>query len=188
MKCSRSVLPRQVRTTLSRSTAARFSIPALDGALEAAWAIAEPLISIGKPLDIQITATDNGLDVDVRGSGPLPAAMIAMLSRVAEQHRLARLTRHGELVLMRNPPSIAIGAAQVMLPPGSFLQATVAGEEALAALVTGTLQARQAHRRSVLRGRAVRAAACGKVANFGIRQRCAARSRRCRRRRHRPPD
>ena len=49
--------------------------PALDGALEAAWAIAETLIAIGKPLDIQVTATDNGLDVDVRGSGPLPTAL-----------------------------------------------------------------------------------------------------------------
>ena len=111
--------------------------PGLDGALEAAWALAEPLISAGKPLDIQITATDNGLDVDVRGSGPLPAAMIAKLSRVAEQHRLARLTRHGELVLMRAPPTIAVGTARVTLPPGSFLQATVVGEETLAALVAG---------------------------------------------------
>jgi 23S rRNA (uracil1939-C5)-methyltransferase len=111
--------------------------PGLSGALDAGWAIAEPLISIAKPLDIQMTATDNGLDVDVRGSGPLPAKMIATLSRLAEQHRLARLTRHGELVLMRTPPTIAIGAARVNLPPGSFLQATVAGEEALAALVTG---------------------------------------------------
>jgi 23S rRNA (uracil1939-C5)-methyltransferase len=110
--------------------------PGLGGALDAAWAVAEPLISIGKPLDIQITATDSGLDVDVRGSGALPAAMIAALSRVAEQHCLARLTRHGELVLMRTPPTIPIGAAQVTLPPGSFLQATVAGEEALAALVS----------------------------------------------------
>jgi 23S rRNA (uracil1939-C5)-methyltransferase len=110
--------------------------PGLSGALDAGWAIAEPLISIGKPLDIQITATDNGLDIDMRGSGPLPAATIAMLSRVAEQHRLARLTRHGELVLMRAPPTIAVGAARVTLPPGSFLQATTAGEEALAALVS----------------------------------------------------
>jgi 23S rRNA (uracil1939-C5)-methyltransferase len=111
--------------------------PGLGGALEAAWALAEPLMTARKPLDIQITATDNGLDVDVRGSGPVPAKMIAALSRTAEQHRLARLTRHGELVLMRTPPTIAIGAARVTLPPGSFLQATVAGEEALAALVTG---------------------------------------------------
>ena len=109
--------------------------PGLSGALDAGWAVAEPLISIGKPLDVQITATDSGLDIDVRGSGPLPAQTIATLSRVAEQHRLARLTRHGELVLMRTPPTITIGTAQVTLPPGSFLQATVAGEETLAALV-----------------------------------------------------
>jgi 23S rRNA (uracil1939-C5)-methyltransferase len=109
--------------------------PGMSGAIEAGWAIAEPLISIGKPLDIQITATDTGLDVDVRGSGRLPAAMIAKLSGIAEQHRLARLTRHGELVLMRTPPVIGIGPAQVALPPGSFLQATVAGEETLAELV-----------------------------------------------------
>src|SRR5216684_7224983 len=111
--------------------------PGLTGGLDAAWALAEPLIRIGKPLDIQITATSTGLDVDVRGSGPLPANMIAALSRLAEQHRLARLTRHGELVLMRTPPSIMIGTARLILPPGSFLQATAAGEEALAALVSG---------------------------------------------------
>jgi 23S rRNA (uracil1939-C5)-methyltransferase len=109
--------------------------PGLSGALDAAWAIAEPLKPTGKPLDLQFTATDNGLDVDVRGSGPLPSGMIATLSRIAEQHDLARLTRHGELVLMRSPPTIGIGTAQVTLPPGSFLQATVAGEQALAALV-----------------------------------------------------
>ena len=85
--------------------------PALDGALDAAWALAEPLISSGKPLDIQITATDNGLDVDIRGSGPLKPAMVATLSRVAEKHRLARLTRHGEMVLMRSAADAENGAA-----------------------------------------------------------------------------
>jgi 23S rRNA (uracil1939-C5)-methyltransferase len=109
--------------------------PGLAGALDAARAIADLLKPVGKPLDIQVTAASNGLDVDVRGTGPLPTAMIASLSRLAEQHRLARLTRHGELVLMRTPPVIAVGTAQVVLPPGSFLQATAAGEETLAALV-----------------------------------------------------
>jgi 23S rRNA (uracil1939-C5)-methyltransferase len=109
--------------------------PGLHGALDAARALAELLKPTTKPLDIQVTATTGGLDVDVRGSGPLPSAMIATLSRMAEQYRLARLTRHGELVLMRTPPVVGIGTAQVTLPPGSFLQATTAGEEALAALV-----------------------------------------------------
>jgi len=109
--------------------------PALDGALDAAWAIAEVLRPMRKPLDIQFTATRGGLDVDVRGSGPVNAAMTAKLSTIAQAHRLARLTRPGELVLLRNPPVVAMGAAEVTLPPGSFLQATAAGEETLAALV-----------------------------------------------------
>jgi 23S rRNA (uracil1939-C5)-methyltransferase len=109
--------------------------PGLAGALDAAWALAEPLTVIGKPRDIQITATDSGLDVDIRGSGPLPAALVTSLSNVAAKHRLARLTRHGELVLMRQAPVVTMGKARVSLPPGSFLQATVAGEETLAALV-----------------------------------------------------
>jgi 23S rRNA (uracil1939-C5)-methyltransferase len=109
--------------------------PALAGALDAARALADVLKPVSKPLDIQVTAASNGLDVDVRGSGPLPTAMIATLSRLAEQHRLARLTRHGELVLMRTPPVVEMGTAKVTLPPGSFLQATAAGEEALARLV-----------------------------------------------------
>lgn len=112
--------------------------PALSGALDAAWALAEPMLPAirgGKPLDIQVTATENGLDMDVRGSGPLPPSMIATLSAVAEKNRLARLTRHGELVLMRSAPIVTMGTAQVTLPPGSFLQATSAGEERLATAV-----------------------------------------------------
>jgi 23S rRNA (uracil1939-C5)-methyltransferase len=109
--------------------------PGLAGALEAAWALAEPLKPTGKPLDIQITATEGGLDVDIRGSGPLKAQLVTALSRVAERHRLARLTRHGELVLLRNAPVMTVGPARVTLPPGSFLQATAAGEDILARLV-----------------------------------------------------
>ncbi|MBI5130541.1 MAG: class I SAM-dependent RNA methyltransferase [Rhodopseudomonas palustris] len=114
--------------------------PALSGAIEAAWALAETLTLIGKPLDIQVTACENGLDVDVRGSGPLPPKMIGALSQLAEQHKLARLTRHGELVLMRTPPTVRIGSARVTLPPGAFLQATALGEQTLAELALGEIK------------------------------------------------
>jgi 23S rRNA (uracil1939-C5)-methyltransferase len=107
----------------------------LDGALKAAWAIAEVLGSTAKPLDIQVAATDSGLDVDVRGSGPLTARLNTALARVAEVHGLARLTRHRELVAQQHPPTLRIGKATVLLPPAAFLQATVAGEAALARLV-----------------------------------------------------
>src|SRR5262249_29553030 len=106
--------------------------PALDGALAAAWGIAEALKPLAKPRDIQATSTGNGIDIDVRGSGPLPAAQVAVLARLADRHRLARITRHGELVAQRTQPSITVGRARLILPPGSFLQATLAGEETLA--------------------------------------------------------
>jgi 23S rRNA (uracil1939-C5)-methyltransferase len=109
--------------------------PALNGAIEASWAIAEALAPERKPLDIQVTATEAGLDVDVRGSGPLTPARMTNLARLAEVHRLARLTRHGETVAQRALPTVTMGLARVVLPPGAFLQATVAGEAALAALV-----------------------------------------------------
>jgi 23S rRNA (uracil1939-C5)-methyltransferase len=109
--------------------------PELAGALRAAWAIAETLKPAGKPLDIQATATDSGLDVDVRGSGALNAERLTALARVAEAHSLARLTRHGELVAQRAQPLLQVGRASVPLPPGAFLQATAEGEATLARLV-----------------------------------------------------
>jgi 23S rRNA (uracil1939-C5)-methyltransferase len=109
--------------------------PGLSGALEAAWAIAEVLDATRKPLDIQATATEEGLDIDIRGSGPLRPAQSAELARLAERRRVVRFTRHGELIAQRAIPTITMGRARVELPPGSFLQATAAGEAALAALV-----------------------------------------------------
>lgn len=109
--------------------------PGMEGTVPAAWALAEALAFSGKPLDIQLTATEGGMDVDVRGSGPLPPKRIEALARVADTHRLARLTRHGEFVVRRAAPSLRMGRASVILPPGAFLQPTAEGEETLARLV-----------------------------------------------------
>jgi 23S rRNA (uracil1939-C5)-methyltransferase len=118
--------------------------PDLDGVIAAAWAIAEVLAPARKPLDIQATATANGLDIDVRGSGPLDTALRATLAAVAGKHRLARITRHGDLVIQRAPPALAIGPVTVTLPPGAFLQATTAAETILSDLVrAGTGRAKK---------------------------------------------
>lgn len=109
--------------------------PGLAGTIPLSWAIAELLKPANKPLDIHVTANDRGIDVDVRGSGPLPSARLTALAKIAEQYRLARITRHGELVLQRIEPTLKIGRADVPLPPGAFLQATAEGEATLAALV-----------------------------------------------------
>ena len=94
--------------------------PKLGGALKAAWAIAETLATANKPLDIHVTATDDGLDVDVRGSGPLTAALVTALARIAARHDLARLTRHGELITLARDADLAHGQSDRAIAAGGI--------------------------------------------------------------------
>ena len=55
----------------------------------------------------------------------------AALAQHMEQHRYARLSWNGEVIAMQTPPLQRFGNAAVTPPPGSFLQATDAGEAAL---------------------------------------------------------
>ena len=109
--------------------------PGLDGAIPAAWAIAEILKPADKPLDIQVTATDSGMDVDVRGSGPLtPIATrrLPVSPRNTSSHASPATANWWRKQRSR---CMKVGRALVPLPPGAFLQATAEGEAALARLV-----------------------------------------------------
>jgi 23S rRNA (uracil1939-C5)-methyltransferase len=101
-----------------------------------ARAIGEHLKGARKPLDIQITATQTGLDVDVRGHGPLKDQDRLSLIDLAARLDLSRLSIHGDVVVERRPPAIMMGRASVVPPAGAFLQATRRGEETLARFVT----------------------------------------------------
>ena len=102
------------------------------GAIPAARALSRDLRGLMKPLDIGVTATLDGLDIDLRGSGPLGRAEAQKLARTAEALDLARVSNHGETMIERQPPRVAFGEALARLPPGGFLQATEAGEAWLA--------------------------------------------------------
>jgi 23S rRNA (uracil1939-C5)-methyltransferase len=106
--------------------------PAMGGALAAARAFAECLRGVGKPLDVNVTATLTGLDVDLRGCGALDFPTRQALIEAAARLDVARLANHGEIVIERRPPEILIGAARLHPPPGGFLQATLEGERLLA--------------------------------------------------------
>ena len=113
--------------------------PGMAGAIPAAQALGRDLRGLMKPLDIGVAATLDGLDVDLRGSGPLGRAETQKLARTAEALDLARVSNHGEIVIERRPPRVAFGEALARLPPGAFLQATEAGEAWLAEFAESAL-------------------------------------------------
>ncbi len=109
--------------------------PALERAPAVAQMLAGRLASANKPLDIQVTASEAGLDVDIRGHGPAGDRTRLALTQLAERLDLARLSIHAEIIVERRPPLQRMGKAYVAPPPGGFLQATAEGEERLAGLV-----------------------------------------------------
>ena len=110
--------------------------PAMAGAIEAARSVAKSLATLLKPLDMVVTATNEGLDLDFRGTGDLDFRHQQALIELADRIDLARISNHGRVVIERRPPVIDMGRAKVVVPPGTFLQATAEGEATLARLVT----------------------------------------------------
>ena len=110
--------------------------PSLSGALKAAWAIAEVLKRNQKPLDLQFTATDSGLDVGRARLGRVEARADRGAGAGRRNARLHALDAARRVDHAAAQPTVTIGRARVPLPPGSFMQATAEGEAVLARLVT----------------------------------------------------
>lgn len=113
--------------------------PGLARAPAAAQLLANRLGGSNKPLDIQLTASEAGLDVDIRGHGPAGDKLRLSLTEAAERLDLARLSMHGEIIVERRPPQQRMGKAMVAPAAGGFLQATAEGEEMIAGLVLAAL-------------------------------------------------
>ena len=84
---------------------------------------------------LAVTVTGGGLDVDLRGARPLDGRLAAQAAAMAGREGWARLAWEGEVLALARSPSVRFGSAAVVPPPGGFLQATEAGEAALAGAV-----------------------------------------------------
>jgi len=113
--------------------------PSLGKALESVRALATVLGTEAKALDALVTATETGLDIDLRGHGPLDPRQRQDLIRVGLDQDFARLSNHGQIVLAQREPVLTMGKAKVVPPPGAFLQATRDGENRIAAEVCAAL-------------------------------------------------
>jgi len=117
--------------------------PVLAPALQTAPAVAAALaraVGARKPLKVHVLASDSGLDCELIGVGDPELDARVKVAGVAEAFDLARVTASGELLIERRRPVLDAGGVAVTPPPGGFAQATAAGEQALAALVTRALE------------------------------------------------
>ena len=87
--------------------------------------------------DVEITLTDQGLDLGIKGLAAEGLVLTELLLDFARTHALARLTLDSgngpDVVWEPEPATITLAGVAVPFPPGSFLQATVDGEAALVA-------------------------------------------------------
>ncbi len=113
--------------------------PSLVALFPAVEALAVAGGSRSQALAVTLTHSPTGPDVRVEGGKPLDATLRMDLARLAERFALARLTWGEETVALRAMPEQVFGAARVQMPPAAFLQATEAGESALAAAVKQAL-------------------------------------------------
>ncbi|MFP4517899.1 MAG: class I SAM-dependent RNA methyltransferase [Oceanicaulis sp.] len=111
------------------------STPALRNAVPALRQIAEAAAPRKGRIDIAVADLDPGLDVSIGGVKEVTLALRELIARNAAAHQWARVTVSGEPVIEIEAPVVRFGSAKVTPPPGGFLQATEAGEAALAAVV-----------------------------------------------------
>jgi len=109
--------------------------PILEPALHRAFDIARAIGATLGDCDVALTATLGGLDAAVKAERKIVEREHAKLAALATGLGLARLTVNNEVIITAMVPRIVMGKAQVAIPPGSFLQATEQGEEALAKYV-----------------------------------------------------
>lgn len=109
----------------------------VDPKLAAALPLVEALAVLGSSrkgeLSVLVTVSLDGLDVAVSGGKPLDAQLQSDLADLAREHDVARVAWGDEVALTRRPPVQRMGRAEVVPPPGAFLQATPEGEAALLA-------------------------------------------------------
>jgi 23S rRNA (uracil1939-C5)-methyltransferase len=106
-------------------------VPALQNASQMAAAFGPSLGAC----DVAVTAADNGLDVSIKAERKVVLRRLEALNEIARSFNILRLSVNGEAHTSLATPFVNIGKTQVTLPTTSFLQATAAGEAAIATVV-----------------------------------------------------
>jgi 23S rRNA (uracil1939-C5)-methyltransferase len=110
--------------------------PAIVAALPGLRRLVEPLASRRLPVRLAVTLAANGLDVAIEDvpSELSPQTREAVAS-AAGAAKLARVTIAGDTIYQSTVPAVRFGAANVVLPPRAFLQASPAAEAEMTGII-----------------------------------------------------
>jgi 23S rRNA (uracil1939-C5)-methyltransferase len=114
--------------------------PRLVAALPRLASIAGPFLEHPKSAPtLHVTLTLTGLDIDVTGveskSGGLSADARMRVAENAVDADVARVSLAGEIIYQARQPLVKMGAAKVAAPPGAFMQASDAAEQAMTSFI-----------------------------------------------------
>ncbi len=114
--------------------------PAIVSALPALKRLAEPLTSRRLPVRLAVTLAANGLDVAIEDvPAELSPETRERIAHEAARAKLARVTLAGDTIYQSTIPAVRFGAANVVLPPRAFLQASPVVEAEMVRLIAAAL-------------------------------------------------
>ena len=111
------------------------SLPEIVAALQSLKALAGLICATTKSFHLTVTVTDSGLDIAAQDSGRLGEHQRRIAANFTIAEGFARLSVDGEIIVEPKKPIMLFGDVAVPVPPGAFLQATHAAEQAMAAMV-----------------------------------------------------
>ncbi|MGV3548274.1 class I SAM-dependent RNA methyltransferase [Rhizobium sp.] len=116
------------------------SMPSIVGRLDVVRRLVAALGAGSEPFRIAIGATLSGLDINMMDmKKPDAKKRQAATDIMLREKGIARVSVEGEIIVEPQKPVLDIGGVSVVLPAGSFTQATVRAEQAMADLVTAHL-------------------------------------------------
>ncbi len=114
--------------------------PAIVAALPGIRRLVAPLMPKSDPARVVVTATDGGLDVALEDiQKQLSAAALSRLAQDATQMRAARVSIKGAPAYEAAPPTLTFGRAELIVPPGAFIQAVGEAEQVMGELILAAI-------------------------------------------------
>lgn len=117
----------------------RVLTPALAALIPGLRAMLTDILNPGESAELKVTDAVGGADLSLRWARKNDTATVTALARWADKLKLARISRHGEVLVELIRPQVVFGPARVDLPPEAFLQPTREGEAVLQTFVTTAL-------------------------------------------------